>query len=178
VGLLMSISPIILVIMAPIGGSLADRFGARPVSALALLLLLLGYGLMTTLSTHTTALGYLLRFLPVALGMGLFQTPNNSAIMGSVSKSRSGVAGGLLALTRTLGSTIGIAVLGTVWAVQVMSRSAGISDATSALPAVQVALDSIFRVMQALILLSLLVTIWHLIHKHFANSSKSSTPAD
>jgi MFS family permease len=175
----MSINPIILVITAPIAGSLADRFGEHQVSAMALLLMLLGYGLMTTLATTTTAFGYLLRFLPVALGMGLFQTPNNSAIMGSVPKSRSGVAGGLLALTRTLGSTIGIAVLGTIWAVQIISRSAGISNATSALPALQVAaLDTIFRLMQALILLSLLVTIWYLVQKRLTGLNKHSTAPD
>jgi hypothetical protein len=32
--------------------------------------------------------GYILRFLPLGVGMGLFPSPNNSAIMGSAPKHR------------------------------------------------------------------------------------------
>ena len=57
--------------------------------------------------------------IPLGIGMGLFQSPNNSAIMGSVPRENSGVAGGLLSLTRVLGQITGIAVLGTIWAARV-----------------------------------------------------------
>ena len=48
--------------------------------------------------------------------MGLFQSPNNSAIMGSAPRNRLGIASGMMALTRTLGQTTGIALTGAIWA--------------------------------------------------------------
>jgi MFS family permease len=54
-----------------------------PVTVVGMLLLVVGYLAVGTLDEHTTPLGYVLRFLPVGLGMGTFQTPNNTAIMGA-----------------------------------------------------------------------------------------------
>lgn len=168
VGLLMAIVPIVLVVIAPIAGTLSDRFGPRPVTVIGMSLILVGYLAVGTLDEHTTALGYILRFLPVGLGMGTFQSPNNSAIMGSVAKARSGVAGGLLAFTRALGQTAGIAVLGTLWAARVSLRAAEPvgADATRAPVAAQVGgLHDMMLVIQVMILLALLLTVWDLIRK-------------
>ncbi len=79
----------------------------------------MGYLLVSTLSTDTPAWGYALRFLPIGVGLGLFQSPNNSAVMGTAPKNRLGIVSGLLSITRTLGQTTGIAILGAVWAGQV-----------------------------------------------------------
>ena len=62
--------------------------------------------------------------------MGIFQSPNNSAIMGSVSRAHLGVASGLLSLTRTLGQTTGVALIGALWAALVH-----VHDVTHALDA-------------------------------------------
>ena len=161
VGFLLSINPILLTFSAPIAGYLADRIGERPITVFGMASLLIGYILLGDLSEKTTTVGYLLRFFPIGLGMGVFQTPNNSAIMGSVPKGRSGVAGGLLALTRTLGNTTGIAVLGTIWAVSVLRRSPGLSEATAAAGEVQVAaLSEMFFLIQIVIGLGLLLVLW------------------
>jgi hypothetical protein len=82
---------------------LADRFGPRPITVVGMALLVGRYLAVGTLDEHTTPLGYVLRFLPVGLGMGTFQTPNNTAIMGAARRGASGVTGGLLPLTRSLG---------------------------------------------------------------------------
>lgn len=115
-GLLMIVVPACIGIMAPIAGSLSDKIGTRPMTALGLFFLVLGYISASTLSLETTALGYILRFIPVGLGVGIFQSPNNSAVMGSAPKNQLGVVSGLLAITRTLGQTTGIAILGAAWA--------------------------------------------------------------
>lgn len=125
VGLLMSVTPILLVVIAPLAGALADRHGERIVTVVGLAFALLGFALVATLDEGTGALGFVVRFVPVGIGMGTFQTPNNSAIMGAAPPGRSGVAGGLLGLTRALGQTAGIAILGTVWAARVAARAEG-----------------------------------------------------
>jgi MFS family permease len=105
--------------VAPIAGTLSDRLGIRRITMIGLVILGLSYGAFYTLSTDTTFLQYVLIAIPIGVGFGMFQSPNNSAIMGSVAREHSGVAGGLLTLTRLLGQVTGIAVLGSFWAARV-----------------------------------------------------------
>ncbi len=163
VGLLMAVVPMVLVVMAPIAGWAADRFGERPVTLVGLTSILCGYLLVGGLGEETTVTRYLLSFLPVGLGMGTFQTPNNSAIMGAVQRGRSGTAGGLLALTRNLGQVLGVAVLGSLWSTRAVARAgdAAVGDATRMPAAAQVAaLHEVLLVVQVLIALSLALAAW------------------
>jgi len=81
--------------------------------------LMVGYFLMSTINTDISVLGFILRITPIGLGIGIFQSPNNSAVMGTVPRERLGVASGLLSLSRTLGQTSGIAAVGAFWAARV-----------------------------------------------------------
>lgn len=163
VGLLMAVVPVVLVIMAPIAGWAADRFGERPVTLIGLSSVFIGYLLVGRLDQDTTVARYLLSFLPVGLGMGTFQTPNNSAIMGAVQRSRSGTAGGLLALTRTFGQVLGTAVLATLWVTRTRTRAdaaAGV-DATTLAPQAQVAaLHDVLLIVQVMIAAAWLLAAW------------------
>jgi len=64
----------------------------------------------------TTPLVVVVVGLIIGLGMGIFQSPNNSAILGSVPMDQLGVTSGMLTINRTTASVTGIAVLGTLWA--------------------------------------------------------------
>ncbi len=119
VGLLLAVVPVSAGLSSPISGSLSDRFGTRPITTLGLAVLVIGYLGLTTLSETTSALGYVLRFLPIGLGAGIFQSPNNSAIMGAATRQQLGIVSGLLSITRTLGQTSGIAAIGAFWAARV-----------------------------------------------------------
>jgi EmrB/QacA subfamily drug resistance transporter len=112
VGLYMAIVPLAMTVLQPMSGVLSDRLGTRRVSTVGLFFVLAGYMLMTTLPERGSALAYVWRFLPVAVGMSLFNSPNNSAIMGSAPKNRLGIASAVLSTVRTLGQMIGVAVLG------------------------------------------------------------------
>lgn len=125
VGLLLAVMPIGLGITAPMSGFLSDRFGTRPISVIGLGFVFLAMILLSTLTTETTAIGFMLRYLPVGIGVGFFQSPNNSAIMGNVPRERLGVTSSLLAITRSMGETIGFAVLGAVWAALVVKAAGG-----------------------------------------------------
>ena len=126
VGFLVAVVPLALGITAPISGSLSDRVGSRPISVIGLVVSTFAFLLMSTLTAETSAIGFMLRFLPLGIGVGMFQSPNNSAIMGNVPRERLGVASSLLAVTRSLGQTVGFAVLGSVWAGLVFRASGGI----------------------------------------------------
>jgi flagellar biosynthesis protein FliR len=118
---------------------------------------------MRTLTTQTTAVGFILRFLAVGVGMGVFQSPNNSAIMGSAPREKLGVVSGTLAIARTMGQTVGIATLGSVWANSIIAMSPGVSQdsITNAPASIQViALQQTFTVVTVLILFALGLGIW------------------
>ncbi|MEZ4654899.1 MAG: MFS transporter [Candidatus Eisenbacteria bacterium] len=162
-GLLMSAVPVALGISAPLSGIASDRFGSRPLTVIGLAVLVLAYLGLRTVDATTGMLGFVLRFAPVGLGMGLFQSPNNSAIMGTAAPRELGVVSGLLAITRTLGQTTGIAIIGALWAARTLARGAGQlgTDATEAAPGAQVhGLQDTLAVVTALLGIALLVGIW------------------
>ncbi|HLZ28763.1 MAG TPA: DHA2 family efflux MFS transporter permease subunit [Chloroflexota bacterium] len=120
-GLLLTPVPIALGIMAPIAGTLTDRIGPGPptVAGMAIAALALaGLALAPSLSLVVT-LGLL---AILGIGIGLFTPPNNSAVMGSAPATRLGVAGGILNMTRSLGTSVGVGVTGAVLAVRLSAR--------------------------------------------------------
>jgi hypothetical protein len=132
-----------------------------------------------TLGEHTTPLGYVLRFLPVGLGMGFFQTPNNAAIMGAARRGASGVTGGLLTLTRSLGQVVGTVVLGSAWAARSVSRAGAPvgSDATSLPPSAQVAgLQDVVVIVQVLIFVGLALVVVDLVRRRRDGTPRRTRP--
>ncbi len=140
-GQLLGVLPLSLGIMAPLSGWLSDRVGTRLIALIGLFVLVVSYWNITRLSVQTTTLGFALALLPLGIGMGVFQSPNNSAIMGTVPPHQLGIASGLLAITRTLGQTTGIAVLNALWASRIAVYAPAVprDELTSAPDAAQVA---------------------------------------
>jgi EmrB/QacA subfamily drug resistance transporter len=168
VGLMLAVVPIAVGITAPLSGMLSDRVGTRPMTVVGLISLVAGFAAVSTLKVNTTTLHYLIRFLPVGIGLGLFQSPNNSAVMGAVPRNRLGVASGLLSVTRTLGQTTGIAAMSALWAGRVAFYLGGhaTAEATAAPATVQVAaLNDTFRVATALLGLGLVLAAWGLFYE-------------
>ena len=161
VGLLMAVVPIVLGVLGPLAGALSDRYGTRPISLIGLTLLLIGYLALTHLSTTSQPIDYILLLLPVGMGMGIFQSPNNSAIMSAVPRARLGIASGLLSMTRTLGQTTGIAILGAFFASRLQTYAGQPVDINMANPADIVrALGDQFHVAAGLIAVGLSIALW------------------
>lgn len=162
VGLLLAVSPVLGGIVAPFSGNLSDRFGTRSISLIGLILMVFGCLLMSTFHAQMTDLGFILRVAPFGIGLGMFQSPNNSAILGSVPPERLGIASGLLSLTRTLGQTTGVPLLGAIFAGVVLmhSTAAGVTDAPP--QALVVGVQTTFRLAAAVlaIAVSLVFVLW------------------
>jgi EmrB/QacA subfamily drug resistance transporter len=168
-GLLLSVLPLALGLVAPLSGALSDRVGSRPITAIGLAVLVGGYILVSTLSAQTNTLGYILCFFPVGLGTGIFQSPNNSAIMGTAPRERLGIVSGMLAITRTLGQTTGIAVLGALWAAQTYSHAGKIySGGATQAPALDqiLGLHDTFRLVVIIMAFGLLLAMWALVMEY------------
>lgn len=121
VGLFLVTVPVALGVTAPVAGALSDRYGSRGISLLGLVIVVGACLSVASLETDTTAAGYVVRLLPLGLGAGLFQSPNNSAIMGSAPRERLGMASGLLSLSRTMGQVTGLPLMGAMFASRVLS---------------------------------------------------------
>ena len=123
VGLLLTTSWVSFGVASPVAGILSDRFGYRRIAGAGLVLMAFGCYAVSTLGVDTSLLGYVLRVSVLGLGMGMFQSPNNSAVMGSVPRERLGIASGINVIARTLGRTSGIAALGALWASRVTAHA-------------------------------------------------------
>jgi EmrB/QacA subfamily drug resistance transporter len=158
-GLLLTPVPIALGVMAPVSGVLVDRHGpvlptvtGMLAAALALTGLALAPGGVLPVTLALLAL--------LGVGLGLFTPPNNSAIMGSAPAHRLGVAGGILNMTRSLGTSLGVAATGAVLAVLLASRlGAQVARTTDAPPsALLPALDQTLLFLAAVAVLAALLS--------------------
>lgn len=114
-GLAYAAQPALMMVFAPIAGTLSDRLGARGLATAGMGLqacgLLLGSRLTATspISQVVVAIGI------VGMGTGLFVSPNNSSMMGSAPANRRGIAGGVLATARNCGMVLGVGVAGAIF---------------------------------------------------------------
>ena len=160
VGMLMAVVPIVLGILGPLSGIVSDRVGTRPVSIVGLVLLIIGYLSMTRLTVTSQPLDFVLALLPVGMGMGIFQTPNNTSIMNAAPRTRLGIASGMLSMSRTLGQSTGIALLSTYFAIRLSAYAGTAVDINSAQPANIVgAMGDQFYVITLLIAIGLVVIL-------------------
>ena len=113
IGLVMVSSPLVVLMVAPFSGALSDRIGTRVLSALGAGICALALFLMAQIGV-THALDVAWRIALFGLGTGLFQSPNNSAVMGSTPKRYLGVGSAILATMRNVGMVLGIATGGAV----------------------------------------------------------------
>ncbi len=114
-GFLMSAIPLTVFVVAPISGLLSDHFGTRYlcafgalVAAVALLTMagVLGDGLRETTPHFKVVMG----LLAIGFSSGLFQSPNNVALMSAIQTQKLGVASAVMATIRNLGLVTGTGI--------------------------------------------------------------------
>jgi len=114
-GLVLTAQPIVMAIVAPISGALSDRIGSRAPATLGMVILAAGLFLIARFadggSLHAIAAALAL----VGLGIGIFVSPNNSALMGAAPRHRQGIAAGVLATARNVGMVLGVGISGAVF---------------------------------------------------------------
>ena len=114
VGLVMAFFPLATMTVAPFSGYLSDKIGTKALAALGTGICALSLFLMSGLKVSSTSADVILRLALFGIGTGIFQSPNNSAVMGSSPKSYLGVASGILGIMRNVGMSLGIATGGIV----------------------------------------------------------------
>jgi EmrB/QacA subfamily drug resistance transporter len=126
-GLRLTIVPIMLGAVAPLGGALSDRLGPRLLTVTGMLVCVAALALLfAVLDGAPGSLPAVMVALAIfGIGQGLFISPNNSAIVAAAPASLAGEAGGLLNVTRSCGISIGIAAASSLlaWRIAVSTGS-------------------------------------------------------
>jgi DHA2 family multidrug resistance protein-like MFS transporter len=116
-GLLMTPWPLMTAITAPIAGRLADHYPAGTLGSIGLTIFGIGAALLALLPAHPGIEDIAWRMAVCGLGFGLFQSPNNRAIVNAAPRERSGGASGMLGTARLLGQTTGAAFVALIFGV-------------------------------------------------------------
>jgi MFS transporter, DHA2 family, multidrug resistance protein len=110
-GLLMTPWPLMTAVFAPIAGRLADRHAAGILGGIGLAIFGIGIGLLALLPHDAAAADIVWRVAVCGCGFGLFQSPNNRAIINAAPRERVGAASGMLGTARLFGQTTGAALV-------------------------------------------------------------------
>lgn len=114
-GILMTAVPFTMALVAPVSGRLSDRYGSRLLSTAGLAIVALSLFFLSQITTASQGYAPIVgTFMLLGLGMGIFQSPNNSFIFGSVPREHYGAASGFIATVRNAGSSLGIALWGAI----------------------------------------------------------------
>jgi EmrB/QacA subfamily drug resistance transporter len=107
---------LMIVAIAPLAGRLTDRIGARLPIAGGLTLVTAAMIWLTQIDAATTYGGLWPSFVLMGIGMALVMSPMSTAAMNAVADAKAGIASGVLSMNRMIGGTLGVAVIGAVFA--------------------------------------------------------------
>jgi EmrB/QacA subfamily drug resistance transporter len=115
VGLVFMAVPLAMSVVSPLSGWLSDRTNSHVLSSIGICIATLSILSLGYLNDNSSFMDVALRLSLLGLGMGLFQPPNNSIIMGSLPKEQLGIAAGIMGTMRNMGMVIGVAISGAVF---------------------------------------------------------------
>jgi EmrB/QacA subfamily drug resistance transporter len=128
-GLLFLCAPVLTIGLAPVAGQLTDRIGPRLPASIGLSVIMAGFAVGFVLRVDSHWILPALLLASTGIGQGFFNTPNQTAIIGSVPREYRGFATGLVQMVFGLGSLLGISLGGALLTVMFRHYS-GLPDAT------------------------------------------------
>ncbi|WP_419731256.1 MFS transporter [Lichenicola sp.] len=106
-GLLITPWPLAIVVVAPFIGRLSDRAPAAVISTIGLLMVATGFCALWLMPARPSDLDIAWRIGLAGAGFGVFQPPNNRAMLVAAPVERAGSASGMISVARLLGQTVG-----------------------------------------------------------------------
>ncbi|HMA29456.1 MAG TPA: MFS transporter [Thermoanaerobaculia bacterium] len=114
VGLVLTAFPLTVLAVAPFAGALSDRIGTVALAVGGSSVCAIACLVFAAKPEGGGNLPVILGLVVFGLGTGAFQSPNNSAVMGSAPREHLGVVSSLLGTSRSVGMVLGVAAAGAV----------------------------------------------------------------
>ncbi len=105
----------LVLVTAPLAGAFTHRLGAKPIMFAGMVMIVAAVLLMTRISAGDAQADWLVllpAFILGGLGSGLVNPPIAEVAVGTVNRDRAGMASGVSAVCRQIGTAFGIAFLG------------------------------------------------------------------
>lgn len=115
IGCTMIAVPVSLFVVSPAAGRLFDRFGAKYLTTIGMLVTGIAILLISTLSMNSSLLDIAWRLSLLGCGQSIFLSPNTASVLSKVTFQQTGITAGMLATCRNIGMLIGVALVGLIF---------------------------------------------------------------
>jgi EmrB/QacA subfamily drug resistance transporter len=120
--------PIAFFAVSQFAGYLNNRHGPRVVMTTGMLCMGIGALALAFVGEATNIVAIECALLVVGIGLGLNTAPVNGVAVAALPPARSGTASGMLNTTRMVGATLGVAILGALFAAHAGPQAAEVND--------------------------------------------------
>ena len=114
-GLIFATISFTALIVGPVSGWLSDKVGSRILCTVGIALICSALFLLSRLSIESSEVDVIIRLVIQGIGSGMFSSPNNSSIMGSVPREKLSTGSAMIGTVRQIGMSCGIAIAGTIF---------------------------------------------------------------
>jgi len=111
-GMVLTASPIVMMLMATVSGSLSDKVGSRIPVFFGSVICIVAMLSMTQLTVSSSVIDVFWRLALLGLGTALFQAPANKTLMSTLSHKNAGMASGIIATVRDMGMVFAVCYAG------------------------------------------------------------------
>jgi len=102
------------VIMGPLSGLISDKYGARWISTIGMLLVAVAFLILAVLPYDFDYVPFAIALLIMGIGNGMFSSPNAAAIMNSVPPGERGVTSGMMSTLMNSGFVVSMGMFFTI----------------------------------------------------------------
>ena len=115
-GLILLITPLVMIFVSPVAGKLTAKYDSRALSAIALMVLLITMVILFSMANIPFYI-IIIAIILKGIGHGLFSAPNNKYTLTLVDKDRLGDATSILATSKEFGKNLSLAIYTVVCAI-------------------------------------------------------------
>ena len=115
-GLLLLPTPLVTALVAPFSGWLSDRIGYVIPTTAGMALTGTSLYLLSRLGAGSSYVEVAAKLILLGVGTAVFNSPNNSSVLGSVPRNKLGLTGGMMSSIRNIGMMTGTAVAASLFA--------------------------------------------------------------
>ena len=127
-GLLLMLMTVATALASPLGGWLSDRWRPAYTITGGLTVATVAMASLSMLDVGSSVAQVAIGLVGVGVATGLFQSANANLIMGSMPANRLGMGGGIMGLSRGLGTVFSVAIMGAIFSARLGVREASLPE--------------------------------------------------